>query len=132
MLHKLDGFIWLDAVSVDCYSNALQHNGPGTSLQDTVAHIHSRAQKKQQKTKKTQSGTTCSQELGNSNSNEKNSQEAGTGLTNILFPPSQAKKPTSGPFSPPLQWTRTHIYTFRHTQRALKIPVLIIAGGKRD
>lgn len=40
MLHKLDGFIWLDAVSVDCYSNALQHNGPGAGLPDTVAHIY--------------------------------------------------------------------------------------------
>lgn len=115
MLHKLDGFIWLDAVSVDCYSNVLQHNGPGLSLPDTVAHIHSRAQKKTKQ--KTLSGTTCSQELGSSNSNEKNSQEAGTGLTNILFPPSQAKKnPTSGPFSPPLQWTRTHIYIQTHTE----------------
>lgn len=117
MLHKLDGFIWLDAVSVDCYSNALQHNGPGLSPPDTVAHIHSRAKKQNKTKKKTQSRTTCSQELGNSNSNEKNSQEAGTGLTNILFPPSQAKKKnTSGPFSPPLQWTRTHIYIQTHTE----------------
>lgn len=108
MLHKLDGFIGLDAVSVDCYSNALQHNGPGVGLPDTVAHIHSGAQ--------TQGGTTCSQELGTSRSNEKNSQEAGTGLTDTLFPPSAAgKKPntnTSGPFSPHLQ--RSHTVTHTH------------------
>lgn len=40
MLHKLDGFIWLAAVSVDCYSNALQHNGLGQSLPDIEVHTH--------------------------------------------------------------------------------------------
>lgn len=108
MLHKLDGFIWLDAVSVDCYSNAVQHNGPGAGLPDTVAHIHSRAQ--------TQGGTTRSQEQGTSRSNEKNSQEAGTGLTDTLFLPSAAGKNntnTSGPFSPHLQ--RSHTLTHTHS-----------------
>lgn len=43
MLHKLDGFIWLAAVSVDCYGNALQHNGLGQILPDTVARTHAQS-----------------------------------------------------------------------------------------
>lgn len=46
MLHKLDGFIWPAAVSVDCYSNALQHNGLGQSLPDTEVHTHTQTHTK--------------------------------------------------------------------------------------
>ena len=118
MLHKLDGFIWLAAVSVDCYSNALQHNGLGQSLPGTLAHTFTE---------------TCSQELGNGLSNEKNSLEAGTRLTNTPSPPSHARKSTYGPFCLPLPRTHTHTYTYifyTNPQRPLKIPVLKIAGRK--
>lgn len=75
-------------------------------------HIHRHTQNTH-----TQRQTACSQGLGNSNSNEKNSHEAGTGLTNTLSPSSQAGKSTSGPFSPPLQWAPTHSQVHKHTHR---------------
>lgn len=127
MLHKLDGFIWLAAVSVDCYSNALQHNGLGQSLPDTHTHrqiAHSYGQ-------------------GNSSSNEKNSHEAGTELTNTL--PSFTSEENhlwTVLAHPDCGLTHTHTvlywnarmqspYTHMHTKtRALKIPSLKIAGGK--
>lgn len=131
MLHKLDGFIRLDTVLVDCYSNALQYNGQGVGLPDTVAHIHSRAQ--------TQGGTTRSQEPGTSRSNEKKSRGTEASLTDTLFPPSTAGKNNSTTPQDHLVHTyrgatHTHtliLYTLRDAQRGPKIPVLIIADGEK-
>lgn len=84
MLHKLDGFIWLATVSVHCYCNALQHNGLGQSVPDT--EVHTLTDRKKKEKKKGTYTETNSMLQGNSNSNEKNSHEAGTGLTNTFSP----------------------------------------------
>lgn len=116
-------------------------------------HKHTHTQKKKILTH-TQRQTAYSQGLGNCNSNEKNSREAGAELTNTLsFRHIQGKIPLDHLAHPDCAcvWPHVHAHTYTHTstharthtfadnshvhiqtqRRPPKIPVLKIADGKQ-